>query len=240
MIWWTQNVDGLGETKVGGVYKLTEDGKGMYKALGYNEYSKRKYDIPPNCEREGLSDYQKDYFCRDARPEPKLDGLELNKWIENARKDCLQIRDITPLKKGDTLKVLVMDRNLCDTCCEDSVNPGNALFSAPRFFRFNTAIYTHTGGLKGTIKYKWQESEEYKDCSEPYPFEFEIEYKKDCWYPLENGHLPKEDPQGFSDFHYPKPKSWREFPSTTRIGWRGPMLLWSKVHSMPAVYWYER
>jgi hypothetical protein len=29
---------------------------------------------------------------------------------------------------------------------------------------------------------------------------------------------------------------WTNFPETTRVGWRGPIMLWKKLENMPDVY----
>ena len=84
--------------------------------------------------------------------------------------------------------------------------------------------------LDGKIKHQWQNNNE-----EPYNFEFEIEYKKNNWYPLTNGILPAEDEQGFSEL-LGEDKSWSEFPKSTHIGWRGPMILWDDLKKLKKVW----
>ncbi len=222
-----------GTNQVGGVYKLVDGEKNMLKAHGYNHFCKETRPVPAGATFEELNDYQRDHFCRDAHPEPQLNGLKLQAWQEHIREQCLTILDLLQLKHGQQLKVLVIDRNLCDVVCND--NHGNTLYDPELFFRYNTATYTHNEGLQGNIIYHWRDQD-----SQDYRFEFEIEYEKDRWYPLEDGQLPKTDPQGFSSFSYQNPKLWSSFPQTTRIGWRGPMLLWEKVRDQPKVYWYER
>jgi len=68
---------------------------------------------------------------------------------------------------------------------------------------------------------------------------FELEYMKDNWYPLINGKIPAKDEQGIMKFPNKKPKSWTEYPETTHVGWRGPMILWSDVKKMPGIYYGE-
>jgi hypothetical protein len=85
-------------------------------------------------------------------------------------------------------------------------------------------------GLNGKIKHKWQNNTE-----EAFDFEFEIEYKKNNWFPLINGILPAEDEQGFSELLGVE-KSWSEFPKNTHIGWRGPFILWDDLKKLDKVY----
>ena len=60
-------------------------------------------------------------------------------------------------------------------------------------------------------------------------FEFHIEYKKGYWYPLKDGNLPHEDPQGIFDLSSIVRKKWTEYDENTKVGWRGPMLKWKFV-----------
>lgn len=59
------------------------------------------------------------------------------------------------------------------------------------------------------------------------PFTFDIEYKKDNWYPLVNGYLPEKDSQ----------KHWSEFPKNTHIGARGPMIKWKDLVKLPNIHY---
>ncbi len=35
----------------------------------------------------------------------------------------------------------------------------------------------------------------------------------------------------------PKHIHWTEFPEDTRVGWRGPIMLWSELENLPQVYY---
>ena len=161
--------------------------------------------------------------------EPNLNGLNIDKWIPKSKKWWLTIKDIEKLKKGEKIKILLMDRNLYDIIT--TTNKPNKLYKPRYFFRINTVIYEHEYNLVGKIKYNWDH--EFKK------FEFQIEYKKDNWYPLKNGILPQVDPQGFVTL-LDEEKKWNEFSKLTHVGWRGPMMLWKNVEKMPDIYWYEQ
>ena len=66
-------------------------------------------------------------------------------------------------------------------------------------------------------------------------FEFDIEYKCHSWYPLKDGYLPARDPQGLGKFPWNRPQHWTAFPPTTRAGWRGHFVLWSRLKEMPNI-----
>jgi len=219
-----------GDFIVAGVYRRTEDGF-IIKALGHNKFSERKEEIPEGAEFSELSERQCRYFCRDAVPVPDLDGLELGKWIEDTKPFHLRINDVMDFKEGQEIMFLVMDRNLYDIACEDD---GNILFQPKHFFGLNTATYTHSRDLKGTIVYHWAQ-----ENSPEYPFEFEIEYAPGNWYPLTDGHLPARDPQEMAPFDYDEPKPYTDFPVDTRLGWRGPMMKWDDLDIQPDVFWHD-
>jgi hypothetical protein len=155
----------------------------------------------------------------------KENALEFNKWYDLAWEYAITIETITKLKSGDRIKLLVLDRNVADIAFE--INEKDKVCNPLHFFRDNTMEYVHKEGLKGKMVYSYGE----------YDTEFDIEYELHHWYPLTNGCLPKKDPQGFSKFSYKEPKPWTDFPTNTRIGWRGPMMLWSDVIKMPDIYW---
>ena len=156
-------------------------------------------------------------------------ALEFSKWIDETCNYKLMIKDVMNMKKGDIMAVLVLDRNIGDVSMD--ANPENVIIDPYEFFRYNFATYIHDSGLKGIMIYHWK-NEDYRDDD----FEFDIEYETGNWYPLENGYLPKRDPQGFSEFNYPRDISWTEFPINTGIGWRGPMILHKYINYLPNIY----
>jgi len=225
---WKVNTD-----EVGGIYKISDDLKTMVSVrLEEQEYGDMRV-VPEGAWCLPFGDFQRKYFFRQRIPKPTFDqGLEMDEWVDHIRDQCLTIQDIKELKHNEQIKVLVMDRNLGDVVCEE--NSSNTLFDPEVFFRYNSATYTHCSGLKGSIHYYWNE-EDYEEKD----FEFDLEYQKDMWYPLQDGCLPPQDSQGFSTFKFDTHKPWEEFPPSTRVGFRGPMLLWQKLSQTPKVWWYK-
>ena len=154
--------------------------------------------------------------------------LDVDDWDNEAYKYRLKIGDMVNLQKGDKLEFLVLDRNVYDK--EEEVGD----YDPKTFFGYNKATYVHDKDLTGKLTLFCDH-----DPIELNNFEFHIEYKPLSWYPLNNGKLPKKDPQGFSTFNYAKPKSWTEFSMDTGIGYRGPILLWSKLDNLPKIRWDE-
>ncbi|RPH75604.1 hypothetical protein EHM76_01265 [bacterium] len=163
------------------------------------------------------------------------DALEYEEWLDSAGDKCLTIADVEKMQPGERIRVLVMDRNLGDTCL--SVNEPAIVYTAQKFFAHNTAYFTRKQELQGKLEWVWNDQNTVDDADEE--FEFHIEYAKGNWYPLTNGKLPEEDPQGF--FHFPNgtPRDWRQFPKTTCLGWRGPMMQWELVAEQADVYFRD-
>ncbi len=53
--------------------------------------------------------------------------------------------------------------------------------------------------------------------------------------PLVGDTLPEIDPQGIFDLSEDGGKHYTEFPETTRLGWRGPMILASNIAKCPKI-----
>jgi len=168
----------------------------------------------------------------DVKRLARLGAKRLGAWVERCRKGWLTIGDVLKLKPGDSIKVLVMDSDLIDVV--SVANDRGAAYNPARFFRKNTAIFRRDAtkpdhwsrpqnGLSGTIRW----------VDEEVPFEFEVEFNN-SWMPLRNGYVgrwPGLVPRVYGKTH------WTSFPKTTHIGWRGPMMAWSRVAKMPKVYW---
>ena len=164
----------------------------------------------------------------------KKESLSLEKWIERMKPQYLTIGDINKMRKGDTNKFLCIDRNVYDLASKNDNIP-----KAPTLFFENNYIvnYTHDTDLKGHVKFECLASKEkYK------LFEFHIEYINKHWYPLKDGMLPNHDAQNI--FHHVPTlnnenliRNWKDYPITTHIGWRGPMIPWNCLEKAPMVYY---
>lgn len=209
---------------------LKSDQKGyIYKALGMGIFETELTKVPKGYRRHRFNKlWALRYFCSEAIPEPKLAGLESYEWYKKSTKKWLKIKDINKMKKGEQMELILLDRNYIDITTGD--NEGNKLYKAEDFF--SKAIYTHESGLKGKLTCHGYDMDDDD-------FEFHIEYKKDSWYPLRDGKLPAEDEQHVAEL-YGKEMDWTEFPTTTHIGWRGPMIKWKKLSKMSNIYWYNQ
>lgn len=155
------------------------------------------------------------------------EALEVSDWISHTKMYHLTINDIIDLKLGDQTIVVQLDQdNLfnCEDCNEPSI-----ICEPTEFFQDVVGVYTHEENLKG----RFQSVDIDRD------FEFDVEYKKNHWYPLTEGRLPADDDDCVCAFGDKCGWHWNQFPIDTRIGWRGPMIETSKLQLCPKVYWLE-
>ena len=171
--------------------------------------------------------------------------LDYHEWNKLSRKYALTIKDILDLKPGERIKVLSMDRNVWDVALNNKIRGKSC--KPQEFFNSNWAIYEHEEDLKG--KYLLFSFECGNDINEndldnaqldglcQPNFEFHLEYMNKSWYPLNEGYLPGSDPQGFSNFPWASDQDqhWSSFPETTKVGYRGHFVLWSKLEEMPNI-----
>jgi len=191
---------------------------------------------------------------------PGSRALEFWDWMEHVdgpgRGDCLTIGDVLGMKEGERVELLVMDRNLCDHVYPQIGEAPRPTLPAETFFdlRRDGAVYVHERGLRGRMEWGWDHGRECVDDV----FMFEIEFKPGHWHPLDpDGTLPAaneeydtEKPEGWDDeedgewdgkmLHWeelpPKRTHWKDYPETTRVGWRGPAMRWEHVPRQPPVF----
>jgi hypothetical protein len=209
----------------------------IHKFHTYNQWATVPTPVPAGfVEAKEGADYDlswvKEYACRNPNPYPKK-GLDIERWEKKVRGAWLTIADIRRMNPGDVLDVAVLDRNVVETADSDGVPP-NRLVAAERFLKPSKARYEHQEGLRGKLTLFINSENIELD-----PFEFHVDFDgKGNWYPLMDGVLPAKDPQGFMKL-LGKKVPWSAMSAKTHVGYRGPMIAWSKVRSLPKLFWYK-
>jgi hypothetical protein len=157
-------------------------------------------------------------------------------WEEKTRDFHLTIADVLEMKQGESQTFICMDRNVWDIALCGERNPPSSTdadqgVDPMHFFRNNLLTVTADcaeNPMKGTWQWHWGGNYTVEDQTSR-DREFEINYQKESWYPLTDGKLPENDPQGFACFPWNKPGGlkrihWSEYPLSTRLGWRGVMV----------------
>lgn len=180
----------------------------------------------------------KPHYNKDKKKDYKT--YEIDKWMEKMEKKFLKIKDITKLKKGDKLKLVCFTRNFEEDLSNAKVRYRHSYRPVVFLRKVQVINYTHGSDLNGTAVWTWGKEVIVK--SEP--FEFQIKFKKHNWYPLKNGMLPKRFDMpnwktGNLDETKSKIRSWKKFPTSTLIGFRGPMIEHKYLKDAPDVYWED-
>ena len=158
--------------------------------------------------------------------------MEFDAWVNHMKPDWLTVKDVLQLTPGQSLKVLVLDRNVRDIACE--ATKGGTSYTPRRFFRNNHAVFTRddrTDRLTGTLKW-WTGSTNDE-------FEFHLNYKEGHWYPMRNGVLPANDWQWSNRPLLGKRLKLDKIPLNWHVGWRGPMIPWAKLAGAPRIVWFD-
>ena len=138
-------------------------------------------------------------------------ALELFDWIDRTHGAHLRAQDVMRLRKGQTLRLTFLDRNVADLVLSARTGrpvPGKR-YTAKRFLRnAQQGVFTSdgTGGLTGTMHWTnhWPPG-----SSMPFTFEV-LDARRALWHPRNtalSGH--------------------------TRVGWRGPAVLTSSLVALP-------
>lgn len=165
---------------------------------------------------------------------------EYNDWIRRHRLHHLCLQDLQKFKPGDMIDVAIFDCNMEEYGIWDEI-PKDTPFNAEEFFRFNHHQIRINDNNNWTIIMFGEEFN--------HPIHYNIENLATNWEWSE----PKKDetirikteiidsgeniPKGRKKFHV----QVADLHPLTRIGWRGPIMLWKYVQeSKEQVYWTEK
>ena len=175
--------------------------------------------------------------------------MQYNTWIDKHKEHWLTAGKIREMNDGNTVELLIMDRNLCDSVT--TANTTGKVYTADVFFRKNKHTFVKgPDPFSGSIIWEWGHVEE--------AFEFHIELIDDIWYPLRDGKINYDAFVREMGFDYlfnfgegmTKDKimehiknigntmdyNLRGIPDDAHIGWRGPAMLCSIWTGRPSAW----
>lgn len=169
--------------------------------------------------------------------------MEQRDWKEANQNKFLTIKRARELfSENNEIKVLALHRNIWD---ETIRNDQNILYNPTHFFKDSYWIIR-----KVPNDQKNKEDKENKilddllvsfstyDINSISPFEFDLYLEEcKCWYPLKNGYIPQYDEQKIFEFNFPEPKHYSTFDENTKVGCRGPMILWNEIDDNQKIYY---
>lgn len=176
-------------------------------------------------------------------------ALEWKDWIQNTKPLHITLADLKMLKRGESLDLFLMDRNLCHDVWQNGIKV-DVRTSAMKFFRNHAYYlrYTPSDDIPTYGKWEWinqaGESSEWGDGKIKMRL-LHVEFIPNHWHPLsQTGYLVFDDWDNVGNDQ----EGWRvqsgagrgkhvsEFLSTTRVGWQGPMMRISDMNKTPYVY----
>jgi len=135
----------------------------------------------------------------------------------------MTLREIESMKPGSRTKVVLMHDNVMDATCSPRVNKPLKVHKPETFFRHEIATFIKGDqGIEGIFRVDDADADEL--C---------IEVQPNNWSSLTKGRVKrlKSLPDNISGKH------WREFSPSTKIGWRGAMIPYKNMASLPLIYY---
>ena len=146
-----------------------------------------------------------------------MGSVSWREWDKLADKYTLTIKDIVSLVPGTKVHLLIQDRNVCDSIYNMGHDDGKPRRPST-FFSGLKETFTYREGLTGCMDWHWG------DHDDDFTFQLLCD-KKRMWYPLDKkGVFPLTG------------KHWEDMPLTTKVGWRGPAMLWSDLGKLPSLF----
>lgn len=158
--------------------------------------------------------------------------MDVDKFIKSCKSAHLTLGDVKKLNVGDQLDVVIWDRNFEDYWIYGQAEKGRN-YNPQDFFKYNHCKIIYQGNMEWDIDFSFAV---YRHCIELDTSSLNIRWG---WMPIENGNIETDEwiPSGNETIDSKdKDLHWTTFPDTTRVGWRGPIMLWDKLKNMSQVY----
>ena len=167
-------------------------------------------------------------------------SINIYDWIDENHDQQLSIADVDNLKPGDKLDVCVFDRNFAEYGMWDKYTAFKG-YDAEDILQFNRMTLHYKGN------YTWDLIMPTTGTFE-HPFHLCVEHLGTnwCWSVLNVDdakiHMTNNIFKNGDEHDDWKPihMHYDDFPKTTRVGWRGPIMLWENVSKMPQIHWHIR
>jgi hypothetical protein len=160
-----------------------------------------------------------------------------NTWENETRHLHATIQSILDIPIEESRIFLCLDRNAIESVEDEigefeegSIITPSDIFTNNYYIRFN-----RISEIMGKIDIFCGKEDFDSPEGDGKRTEFDINYQKENWYPLENGELPARDSQ-LGTALLDEVRDWKSFPKTTRLGFRGPMIPIEKIDEIKIKY----
>lgn len=153
-----------------------------------------------------------------------MKSLEVYHFIEECKKFHLTKNDVEKLRPGDKIDVVIWDGNFEEYWIWEQ--PPGESYLPEVFFSENRHQIVYLGDQTWTIEFNFGENINH-------PLHLYVESLG--WRSLGNGKkhdcgVPNSGPYSWIIFEPEETKKhYDEFPPETRVGWRGPIMLWENL-----------
>lgn len=205
----------------------------IHQALGRSKFEKKVTPVPEYFERKTVSPewissfYLNKYIPKETIQKLKKKGVPREKWVNSHRHLWITMKDILNLPPNEPVKLLSLHRNILD---ETDIMEDAKIYKPSTFFKnsYVTIWRSNDFDLDCKILFPFQEEQNL----EPVDFEFDVEWQKNYWFPLRNGVYDNDE----IDPELNQIKHWSDFSTNTHVGWRGPMIFWDDIDSLPKIF----
>ncbi|AYV75426.1 MAG: hypothetical protein Terrestrivirus1_300 [Terrestrivirus sp.] len=146
-------------------------------------------------------------------------------FIDNCKNEHLTIRDVKLMSVGDVIDVVIWDKNFEEYWIWEHAEE-KTYYDPCVFFKSNRCKLTYKGDMQWDIYFDFGDT-----FTHPVHLDVSSLQTDWTWYPID-----ELDGKIHSDWTT-KHIHWTEFPDTTRVGWRGPIMLWDKLKDLPQIYY---
>ena len=147
-------------------------------------------------------------------------GIEMYDIVDKLRKNYyITKKDLNSIR-GNIITVALFDRNFEEYGIWDNFDDYK-LYEPAEFFKYNKATIRYNGGNTWIIN-MGSTCEYYEHFIEVNVVDIRPKNSNLTWCPIdEKGNIPIKK--------YNKKINFNNIPCNTKIGWRGPMILWDKI-----------
>jgi len=162
--------------------------------------------------------------------------MEVYGFIKDCQNMHLTLGDVKDLQVGDELDVVIWDRNFEEYWIWNKAVE-NQPYDPWKFFKANRHKVTYRGNMSWNIHFNFGEI-----ILHPIHLNTENLETNWKWCAIDETdgkiHIKTEivkDGEEIPEHWEEKHMHWTEFPDSTRVGWRGPMMFWKELENMPKV-----
>lgn len=160
------------------------------------------------------------------------DNIEMYKWIEYFKPLHLTIKDLKKWKTNEIKDVAIFDRNFEEYFIDNLKENHN--YNPSYFFKKNRHKIKKNNDLT------WEISFHFENICPNIEVNVENLTSNCVWHPLDQEYIIFDKSHKLEK-NIKNKIYWEDLDENTRIGWRGPIMLWKDIEKKhnPKIYWIK-